>query len=56
MTEGYIAVVLPKLQDVDEVLSGLMTEEQYRLSLSQTSESTIKGKRDVSNSAEKGPV
>ena len=29
MTEGYIAVVLPRLHEVDETLSKLMTQEDY---------------------------
>ena len=40
MTEGYIAVVLPKLHEVDELLSELMTEEDYGVLLNQ---STISG-------------
>lgn len=31
MTEGYIAVVLPRLHEVDETLSKLMTEEDYEV-------------------------
>ena len=29
-TEGYIAVVLPKLQESDKVLEELMTESEYK--------------------------
>ena len=36
MTEGYIAVVLPKLHEVEELLSELMTEEDYKVLLDQT--------------------
>ena len=35
MTEGYIAVVLPKLHEVNEELSALMDEADYEILLSQ---------------------
>ncbi|CAB3995923.1 Simiate [Paramuricea clavata] len=35
MTDGYIAVVLPKLHEVDEALSELMTEADYEVLLKQ---------------------
>ena len=31
MTEGYIAVVLPRLHEVDDTLSKLMTEADYEV-------------------------
>ena len=36
LSEGYIAVVLPKLHEVDELLSELMTEEEYEVLLNQS--------------------
>jgi hypothetical protein len=35
MGEGYIAVVLPKLHEVDKALSELMTEADYEVLLKQ---------------------
>ncbi|XP_028411071.1 protein Simiate-like [Dendronephthya gigantea] len=35
MTEGYIAVVLPKLHEVDEIVSELVTEADYEVLLNQ---------------------
>ena len=55
MTEGYIAVVLPKLHDVDEALSQLMTEEDYELYLNQSGP-VLKGRDDESNDDAQGTV
>jgi hypothetical protein len=41
MTEGYIAVVLPKLHEVDKLLSELMTEADYETLLNQNEESGV---------------
>ena len=49
MTDGYIAVVLPKLHEVDEILTELMTEADYEVLLNQDKISAMKDTNICSN-------